>query len=125
MSIFDQYFTLWDASLTNEDAYHQLLDLFAEDVVILAPQGEKVMEIKGKDVIGMGIKAQLQNYVSMKHLWNTTETETGFQATWAVAHELKSGEMHAAVGMDLIELDESGKIKFLEIRPDQNITKKI
>lgn len=73
MTIFDKYFTLWDAALFDESALHDLTSLFAEDAVVKSPQGE----------------------------------------------------VHAAVGMDIIELDESGKIKFLEIIPEQNITKRI
>lgn len=67
----------------------------------------------------------LKNYYSMKHVWNAKSTDSGFQATWAVVHEMKTGEMHAAVGIDLMKLDDSGKIKYLEIKPEQNITKKI
>lgn len=125
MTIFDQYFTLWDESLTEEAAYHKLMDLFAEDVVVLAPHGDSVQEVKGKDLLGMGIKATLGNYVSMQHIWTAKETDTGFQANWAVVHQLKAGAMHAAVGIDIIKLDESGKIKYLEIKPDQNISQLI
>ncbi|WP_409967366.1 hypothetical protein RFF05_12295 [Bengtsoniella intestinalis] len=121
MTVFDQYFTFWDAALIDESALEALIDLFADGAVVKSAQGE----VSDVTVLKMGIKATLQNYVSMKHVWHTTQTDTGFRATWAVVHELKTGEMHAAVGMDLIELDGSGKIKFLEIIPEQNITKKI
>ncbi|MFI3208346.1 MAG: hypothetical protein R3Y40_04355 [Eubacteriales bacterium] len=121
MTIFDKYFTLWDAALFDESALHDLMELFSDEAVVKSSQGE----VNSVTVLVMGIKATLKNYVSMKHVWNTKVTETGLQATWAVVHELKTGEMHAAVGMDIIELDEAGKIKFLEIIPEQNITKKI
>jgi len=121
MTIFDKYFTLWDAALSDESAFNDLLDLFADDVVVQAPQGE----VKGKDALGFGIKETLKNYLSMKHVWNAKNTDQGQQATWAVVHELKTGEMHAAVGIDIIQLNASGEIKYLEIRPEQNITKKI
>ncbi len=121
MTIFDKYFTFWDSALLDESAFNELMDLFADDVVVKAPQGE----VKGKDKLGFGIKETLKNYFSMKHVWKEKNTDYGLKATWAVVHELKNGEMHAAVGVDIIQLNESGKIKHLEIRPEQNITKKI
>ena len=121
MTIFDKYFESWDAALFSESAYEDLMNLFAEDVLVNTPLGEA----SGKEVVGFGIRETLKNYVSMKHIWNAKETDQGFQATWAVAHELKSGEMHAAVGIDIMRLDEDGKIAYLEIKPSQDITQKI
>ncbi|MGH4036346.1 MAG: hypothetical protein ACRQFF_00695 [Sphaerochaeta sp.] len=121
MTIFDKYFTLWDSALLDESAFNDLIGLFAEDVVVQASQGE----VKGKDTLAFGIRETLKNYFSMKHVWNAKNTDNGLKATWAVVHELKTGEMHAAVGVDIIKLNEFGKIKYLEIRPEQNITKKI
>lgn len=61
----------------------------------------------------------------MKHVWNAKKTDEGFKATWAVIHELKSGEMHAAVGVDFLHLNSAGKIQYLEINPGQDINTKI
>lgn len=121
MTIFDQYFESWDAALLDEAALEDLVDLFADDVQVKTPQGDA----NGKEVIAFGIKTQLKKYVSMKHVWNAKKTDEGFKATWAVIHELKSGEMHAAVGVDFLRLNSAGKIQYLEINPGQDINTKI
>ena len=121
MTLFDKYFESWDAAVLSESAFEDLMSLFAEDVVVQAPQGE----VRGKETVGFGIKEILKNYISMKHIWNAKQTDQGLQATWVVAHELRTGEMHAAVGIDFMQLNERGQIRYLEIRPEQHITRKI
>jgi len=121
MTVFDKYFKLWDAALFDEAKLEELINLFANDAIIKTPQGSAT----GTEMLKSGIKQTLENYISMNHVWNTQETDDGFVATWAVTHELKNGQMHAAVGVDYMQLDNSGKIKFLEIKPAENITQEI
>ena len=85
MTIFDNYFELWDAALLDKSAVDKLINLFAKNVVVHSPKGKA----KGKLILKLGIKRMLKKYVSMNHIWNATETDEGFVATWAVTHELK------------------------------------
>jgi hypothetical protein len=112
MTILDQYFRLSDRASDDETAFHQLVELFAEQAEV-HPSGAK--KVVGKDAISNLYRQFFKSYSGMQRVWTTRKTENGLEAIWAIAGKRDSGELFAMQGRHIAEVDAQGKIHALEV----------
>jgi hypothetical protein len=117
MTILDQYFRLSDRASTDEIAFDELVDLFAEQAEI-RPSGAK--KVIGKDAIASLYRHFFKSYSGLQRVWTTRRTENGLEAIWAIAGKRDSGELFAMQGRHIAELDAQGKIYALEVHVTAN-----
>ncbi|QGQ97729.1 nuclear transport factor 2 family protein [Paenibacillus psychroresistens] len=120
MQILDDYFRLFDDSRSDHKAKEQLLDLFTPDAEIVL-NGFKKVGFEGF------INAYYENNIDVKHMWEKWELkENGtYETNWAVCGKSKDGNVYAKTGIDIAELNDDGKIIYLEnVQADKNAFKK-
>ncbi len=116
MTILDRYFELSDEAGGNEEAFQDLMNLFTEHAVLHSASGERVV---GKKALEQFFVAFFEKNRLTRHVWTTTNTDNGLCAAWAVAGIRRTGQIFALKGVDTAQLDENGKIKFLEVQFDK------
>ncbi|MFM7602367.1 MAG: nuclear transport factor 2 family protein [Pseudanabaena sp.] len=112
MTVLDQYFELSDRASEDEQAFNQLVELFAEQAEVHPSGSQKVV---GKDEIAQLYRKFFQSYSGMQRVWTTRKTENGLEAIWAIAGKRNSGELFAMQGRHIAEVDAQGKIYALEV----------
>lgn len=112
MTVLDQYFELSDRASDDEQAFNELVGLFAEQAEIHPSGARKVV---GKDEIAQLYRKFFQSYSGMQRVWTTRKTENGLEAIWAIAGKRDSGELFAMQGRHIAEVDAQGKIYALEV----------
>ena len=112
MTVLDQYFELSDRANANEQAFNELVALFAEQAEVQPSGARKVV---GKDAIAQLYRKFFGAYSGMQRVWTTRRTENGLEAIWAIAGKRDSGELFAMQGRHIAEVDAQGKIYALEV----------
>ncbi|WP_271254190.1 nuclear transport factor 2 family protein [Pseudanabaena sp. Chao 1811] len=112
MTVLDRYFELSDRATADEQAFHELVELFAEEAEVQPSGARKVV---GKDAIANLYRQFFQSYSGMQRVWTTRRTENGLEAIWAIAGKRDSGELFAMQGRHIAEVDAQGKIYALEV----------
>ena len=112
MTVLDKYFELSDRASVDESAFHELVNLFAEQAEVQPSGARKVV---GKDAIAELYRKFFQTYAGMQRIWTTRRTENGLEAIWAIAGKRDSGELFAMQGRHIAEVDAQGKIYALEV----------
>lgn len=91
MDITDNYFSLSDPAVTDENVLLELCSLFSDDAVIKL---NNMPEIKGKDNIISFFKTFFGRNKETKHLWTTVISENKLkQVNWGVVCKRKNGEL--------------------------------
>ncbi len=112
MTVLDQYFELSDRANADEQAFNELVELFAEQAEVQPSGARKVV---GKDAIAQLYRKFFGVYSGMQRVWTTRKTENGLEAIWAIAGKRDSGELFAMQGRHIAEVDAQGKIYALEV----------
>ena len=112
MTILDQYFELSDRATDDEQAFNELVELFAEQAEVHPSGARKVV---GRDEIANLYRKFFKSYSGMQRVWTTRKTENGLEAIWAIAGKRDSGELFAMQGRHIAEIDAQGKIYALEV----------
>lgn len=109
MEALEQYFTLFDASRTDQEARNQLLKLFTADADIV---------LNGVHKVGFEgfITMFYEHNSDIKHMWDSWELQEdgSYHANWAVCGKTTSGQVYAKTGIDIAKLNETGQIIYLE-----------
>lgn len=112
MSVLDEYFELSDIAGNDEDAFRKLIDCFSENATVKPARGDAV---HGKREIEAFYRGFFQKSRDLRHIWNTSTTAGTLKADWAVVGRRADGSLFSFMGEDIAEVDESQKIKNLEI----------
>lgn len=56
----------------------------------------------------------------MHEEWKFNKSTNRYEAKWAVYGKSKDGKVYTKLGIDIVEIDEQGKIKYLENVPDDS-----
>ena len=112
MTVLDQYFNLSDRANDDEQAFSELVELFAEAAEVQPAGARKVV---GKEAIAQLYRTFFNTYSGMQRVWTTRRTENGLEAIWAIAGKRDSGELFAMQGRHIAEVDAQGKIYALEV----------
>ncbi|ODP29602.1 hypothetical protein PTI45_01085 [Paenibacillus nuruki] len=105
----NDYFRLFDASRTDEQAMEQLLNLFITDVEIVLNGSSR----KGfKNFIDMFY----QYNIDIKHMHEPWELQNNgtYESRWAVCGMSSEGTVYAKTGIDIARVNEEGQIVYLE-----------
>ncbi len=112
MSVLDRYFELSDIAGTDESAFRKLIECFAENATVKPAKGDT---IHGKQAIERFYREFFQRSQDLRHVWNTSKAAGTLKADWAVVGRRPDGSLFSFLGEDIAEVDESQKIKRLEI----------
>jgi len=112
MTILDEYFELSDRANGDEQAFHELVELFADEAEVHPAGARKVVD---KQAIAQLYRKFFDAYSGMQRVWTTRKTENGLEAIWAIAGRRDSGELFAMQGRHIAEVDAQGKIYALEV----------
>jgi hypothetical protein len=117
MTVLDQYFKLSDRANDDEQAFNELVELFAEEAEVRPSGSHRVV---GKEAIAQLYRKFFKSYSGMQRVWTTRMTENGLEAIWAIAGKRDSGELFAMQGRHIAEVDAQGKIHALEVHVSQS-----
>ncbi|MFN9668266.1 MAG: ethyl tert-butyl ether degradation protein EthD [Pseudanabaena sp.] len=112
MTVLDRYFELSDRANDDEQAFYELVELFADEAEV-QPAG--ACKVVGKDAIANLYRQFFQNYSGIQRVWTTRRTENGLAPNWAIAGKPERGELFAMQGRHIAEVDAQGKIYALEV----------
>lgn len=119
MENLDKYFILFDESRTSESAREELISIFSENMSFVL-SGHKKDGIKEWENF---LDMIFQNNLDIKHMhegWQFNKDTNKYETRWAVCGKRKDGKVYTQQGIDIAELDEKGKIKYLENVPDNS-----
>ncbi|MGE6630475.1 nuclear transport factor 2 family protein [Bacillus sp. NPDC077027] len=116
MEVLDTYFRRYDEAGKGQQQMDELLSLFSEDVMIVLNGRQK----PGLNEFKQFLNTFFQTHEDIKHMWDQwVKREDGkYETNWAVCGKLANGNVYTAEGVDIAELDESGKIVYLENVPN-------
>jgi hypothetical protein len=112
MTILDKYFELSDLAGNDNIAFQELINLFSDQAVLHSADGTR---IDGKQAIKEFFHNFFTKNIVLKHVWTTKESATGLETTWAVVGKRSDEAIFALKGIDIAELDYSGKILSLKV----------
>lgn len=113
----EKYFGLFDASRVSDEAREDLINLFTEDMSFVLNGYTKNGIEEWKNFLNL----MFENNVDIKHMyegWKFNDESQKYETRWAVCGKKKDGTVYTQTGIDIAELDEEGKIKYLENVPD-------
>ncbi len=119
MEILNRYFLLFDESRTSKDARKELNSLFARDMSFVLAGHKK----EGINEWEKFLDSIFENNVDIKHMheeWKFNQETKRYEARWAVCGKSKEGKVYTQLGVDIAEINEQGKIKYLENIPDNS-----
>ena len=121
MEYLERYFRLFDKTRTSEEAKEELMSLFTDDVVfVLNGYTQSV-----KDKFRAFVTSVYENLIDLKHMyegWKLNEETGRYETNWAICGKRKDQTVYTQTGVDIVELDENGKIKYIENIPkDSNM----
>lgn len=119
MEILDKYFLLFDEARTSKNAKEELISLFSEDMSFVLAGNIK----NGIDEWKKFLDLIYENNADIKHMheeWKFNKSTNRYEAKWAVCGKSKDGKIYTKLGIDIAEIDEQGKIKYLENVPDDS-----
>lgn len=117
MDVLNRYFLLFDEARTSEDARKELNSLFTRDMSFVLAGNKK----DGIDEWEKFLDSIFENNADIKHMheeWIFNQETKRYEARWAVCGKSKAGKVYTQTGVDIAELDENSKIKYLENVPD-------
>jgi hypothetical protein len=112
LQIIKQYFKLSDLASNDEQALHEIIQLFSDESVIKGANGfiadnpTKVTEF---------FENFFKDNQELRHLCRVSINDDKYQAEWAVAGRKHSGKIFAFHGFDTYEFDQQNKISFLQV----------
>ncbi|WP_144520098.1 nuclear transport factor 2 family protein [Bacillus pumilus] len=115
MEVLDTYFRRYDEAGKGQEQMDELLALFSDDVMIVLNGAEK----PGIQAFTQFLNTFFHVHEDIKHMWDGwKEREDGkYETNWAVCGKLSDGRVYTAEGIDIAELDDKGKIVYLENVP--------
>lgn len=119
MEILDRYFLLFDEARTSKSAKEELISIFSEDMSFVLADHVKNGIGEWKKFLDL----IYTNNVDIKHMhegWKFNKNTNRYEARWAVCGKSKEGKVYTQLGVDIAELNEDGKIKYLENVPDNS-----
>lgn len=119
MEILDRYFLLFDEGRTSESARKELISIFSENISFVLAGHVK----RGIDEWKKFLDLIYTNNADIKHMyegWKFNEDTNRYETRWAVCGKSKEGKVYTQLGVDIAELDDEGKIKYLENVPDNS-----
>lgn len=119
MKYLDKYFRLFDETRTSEEAKEELMSLFTDDVVFVLNGYKK----SGKDQFRAFVTSVYENLIDLKHMyecWKLNEETGKYETNWAICGKRKDQTVYTQTGVDIVELDENGKIKYIENVPNDS-----
>lgn len=119
MEYLERYFRLFDETRTSEKAKEELMSLFTDDVVfVLNGYTQSV-----KDKFRAFVTSVYENLIDLKHMyegWKLNEETGRYETNWAICGKRKDQTVYTQTGVDIVELDENGKIKYIENVPNDS-----
>lgn len=108
ITMLNNYFRLFDASRTDDRAMQDLLSLFTEDVEVISNGNSRT----GFDVV---IKTIYEYNKDIKHMWDAwvLQPDGSYKTNWAVCGQAKDGKVFTKEGIDIMRLNEEGKIMYM------------
>lgn len=119
MENLEKYFTLFDESRISPKARLELINIFSENMSFVLNGYEKNGIEQWKNFLDL----IFTNNIDIKHMhegWKFIEETKRYETRWAVCGKRKDGTVYTQLGKDIAELDEDGKIKYLENVPDNS-----
>ncbi|WP_169055947.1 nuclear transport factor 2 family protein [Bacillus pumilus] len=115
MEVLDTYFRRYDEAGKGQEQMDELLALFSDDVMIVLNGAEK----PGIQAFKQFLNTFFHVHVDIKHMWDGwKKREDGkYETNWTVCGKLSDGRVYTAEGIDIAELDDKGKIVYLENVP--------
>lgn len=115
MEVLDTYFRRYDEAGKGQEQMNELLALFSDDVMIVLNGAEK----PGIQAFTQFLNTFFHVHEDIKHMWEGwVKREDGkYETNWAVCGKLTDGRVYTAEGIDIAELDDQGKIVYLENVP--------
>ncbi|MGG0821484.1 nuclear transport factor 2 family protein [Paenibacillus turicensis] len=109
ITMLNNYFRLFDASRTDDRAMQDLLSLFTEDVEVISNGNSRT----GFDVV---IKTIYEYNKDIKHMWDAwvLQPDGSYKTNWAVCGQAKDGTVFTKEGIDIMRLNEEGKIIYMK-----------
>lgn len=117
-NLLEKYFGLFDASRVSKEAREELISIFTEDMSFVLNGFTKTGIEEWKNFLDL----MFQNNVDIKHMyegWKFNEETKKYETRWAVCGKKKDGTVYTQEGIDIAELAEDGRIKYLENVPDE------
>lgn len=119
MEYLERYFRLFDETRTSEEAKEELMSLFTDDVVfVLNGYTQSV-----KDKFRAFVTSVYENLIDLKHMyegWKLNEETGRYETNWAICGKRKDQTVYTQTGVDIVELDENGRIKYIENVPNDS-----
>lgn len=119
MEYLERYFRLFDETRTSEKAKEELMSLFTDDVVfVLNGYTQSV-----KDKFRAFVTSVYENLIDLKHMyegWKLNEETGRYETNWAICGKRKDQTVYTQTGVDIVELDENGRIKYIENVPNDS-----
>jgi hypothetical protein len=119
MESLDKYFTLFDESRISKKARLELINIFSKDMSFVLNGQKKNGIEEWKNFLDL----IFINNLDIKHMhegWKFVEETKTYETRWAVCGKRKDGTVYTQLGKDIAELDENGKIKYLENIPNDS-----
>ena len=119
MENLEKYFTLFDESRISPKARLELINIFSENMSFVLNGYEKNGIEEWKNFLDL----IFTNNIDIKHMhegWKFIKETKRYETRWAVCGKRKDGTVYTQLGKDIAELDEDGKIKYLENVPDNS-----
>lgn len=119
MKILDDYFLLFDAARTDETSRKQLINLFSDEICFILAGDKK----NGLLEWNKFLDNIFTNNLDIKHMhegWIFNSDTNKYQTNWAVCGKTSQGRVYVQTGIDIAELDQFGKIKYLENIPNNS-----
>lgn len=119
MEYLERYFRLFDETRTSKKAKEELMSLFTDDVVfVLNGYTQSV-----KDKFRAFVTSVYENLIDLKHMyegWKLNEETGRYETNWAICGKRKDQTVYTQTGVDIVELDENGRIKYIENVPNDS-----
>jgi len=119
MEYLEKYFLLFDESRTSKKARIELNSIFTEDMSFVLNGCKKT----GIDEWESFLDLIFLNNLDIKHMhegWKFIKEAGQYETRWAVCGKKADGTVYTQLGKDIAEIDEKGKIKYLENVPDNS-----
>ncbi|MEK4562939.1 nuclear transport factor 2 family protein [Staphylococcus sp. FSL K6-3157] len=115
MKILDDYFTLFDESRYSDESFEKLNDLFSENIVFVL-NGKS---FTGKDEWKQFVKSVYKTNKDLKHMHNSwiKNNDGTFETQWVICGNRFENGVYTQEGIDIAQLDDDGKIVYLENKP--------
>ena len=111
--IIEQYFKLSDLASNDEQALHEIIQLFSKRAVVKGANG---FIADNPTRVAEFFKNFFKDNQELRHLFHVVVNDGNYQAEWAVAGCKRSGKIFAFHGFDTYQFDQQNKISFLKVK---------